>query len=163
MRKYLTSTRLKGSLTGIGSSKATLQEIQKSVEWATPKEFYEQINKEFEFDFDPCPIDSTNRDNGIFSEWGQRNFVNPPYNKAVTGWLNKGLLERAKGKLVVFLLPVRTDVAWFHDYVLPHADEIRFVRGRLFFGAKRTHPAPFPSMLVIYRPKETPSEGASTA
>lgn len=24
--------------------------------WETPKEFYEQLNKEFNFDFDPCPL-----------------------------------------------------------------------------------------------------------
>jgi len=36
-----------------------------------------------------------------------------------------------------------------HDYVLPYAREIRFVRGRLIFeGAK--HPAPFPSMIVVF-------------
>ena len=24
--------------------------------WATPKEVYKQLNKEFHFDFDPCPL-----------------------------------------------------------------------------------------------------------
>lgn len=151
MRRYLTSSRLIGSLTGIGSSKATLAAIQKSVEWATPREFYEQIDHEFHFDHDPCRMGTET--NGIFSEWGERNFVNPPYNKAIRGWLEKGILEKSNGKLSVFLLPVRTDVAWFHECVLTEADEIRFIRGRLFFGEKRTHPAPFPSMLVIFKPK----------
>ena len=50
----------------------------------------------------------------------------------------------------VFLLPARVDTKWFHDLVLPHAREIRFIRGRLkFVGAE--HPAPFPSMIVVFR------------
>ena len=151
MRRYLTSSRLLGSMTSIGSSHATIQAIQKSIEWATPKDFYDQLNDEFHFDFDPCPIAGSQ--NGIFSELGLVNFVNPPYNKAIRGWLQKGILEKSKGNLSVFLLPVRTDVVWFHELVLPNADQIRFVRGRLYFGERRTHPAPFPSMLVIFKPK----------
>ena len=47
------------------------------------------------------------------------------------------------------LLPARTDTERFHKYILPYA-EIRFLKGRLkFVGAK--DPAPFPSMLVIFR------------
>ena len=25
-------------------------------DWATPRDFYEELNKEFNFDFDPCPF-----------------------------------------------------------------------------------------------------------
>ncbi len=49
------------------------------------------------------------------------------------------------------LLPARTDTQWFHTYINNHA-EIRFLKGRIkFVGAK--HPAPFPSMVVIFRPR----------
>jgi hypothetical protein len=42
------------------------------------------------------------------------------------------------------------DTRWFHDIVLPHAKEIRFVRGRLKFGGSQNS-APFPSMIVVFK------------
>lgn len=30
--------------------------LNHSDNWATPKEFYDKLNKEFNFDFDPCPL-----------------------------------------------------------------------------------------------------------
>lgn len=49
----------------------------------------------------------------------------------------------------MFLIPARTDTRWFHNIVLPHAKEIRFLRGRLKFGDAKNS-APFPSMVVIF-------------
>ena len=48
-------------------------------DWCTPKELYDSLNYEFNFDFDPCPYHSTF--NGLEVEWGKRCFVNPPYSK----------------------------------------------------------------------------------
>ena len=48
------------------------------------------------------------------------------------------------------LLPARTDTRWFHDYINKKA-EIRFIKGRLKFGGSNNN-APFPSMVVIFRP-----------
>lgn len=47
------------------------------------------------------------------------------------------------------LIPARTDTRYFHEYIYGKA-EIRFVKGRLRFG-DGTSPAPFPSMVVIFR------------
>jgi hypothetical protein len=44
---------------------------------------------------------------GLKSNWGNRNFVNPPYGKEVSRWIQKGYEESLKGKIVVFLLPNR--------------------------------------------------------
>lgn len=52
--------------------------------------------------------------------------------------------------MAVYLIPARTDTRWFHDLVLPRADEIRFIKGRLRFGGAK-NPAPFPTMVVIFR------------
>lgn len=93
--------------------------------WKTPKDIYNQLDQEFHFDFDPCPTNPT--ENGIFCDWGKSNFVNPPYGKAIIGWLQKAILEKKKGNTSVFLLPARTDTVWFHDFVLPLANEIRLV------------------------------------
>lgn len=47
------------------------------------------------------------------------------------------------------LIPARTDTTYFHDYIYGKA-EIRFIKGRLKFGNSK-NPAPFPSMVVIFK------------
>lgn len=119
-----------------------------SDEWSTPRSFYQALDAEFGFDFDPCPLDSDF--DGLEIEWGQRNFCNPPYSRGKQPkWIQKGFEESRKGKLVVMLLPARTDTAAWHDFVMK-ADEIRFVRGRLKFGDGEGR-ATFPSVIVVFR------------
>jgi site-specific DNA-methyltransferase (adenine-specific) len=120
-----------------------------SVDWPTPAALYAELNREFHFDLDPCPlgggiVDGTSP---MFCSWdGRRVFCNPPYGPALVPFL-----ERAKeAALAVYLIPARTDTRWFHDLVLPCASEIRFIKGRLKFGDAKNS-APFPSMLVVYR------------
>jgi len=121
--------------------------------WETPDNLYQVLNDEFNFDFDPCPHNPTF--DGLHIEWGNSNFVNPPY-KDSREWVRKGYEEWQKGKLVVFLLPARTDTKTFHTFLYPNA-EIRFLQGRLRFkGAK--YPAPFPSMICILYPRKTTQE-----
>ena len=57
------------------------------------------------------------------------------------------------GATIVMLIPARTDTSYFHDYIYGKA-EIRFLRGRLKFedeNGAAMNPAPFPSMVVIFR------------
>lgn len=130
-------------------------------DWETPKEFYKKLNNEFKFTFDPCPLKNyTNggKINGLTRDWGKRNFVNPPYtSKEQDAWIKKGFEQWKKGKLVVFLIPARTDTKRFHDYILPlHKKgyaEIRFIKGRLKFSGHK-NPAPFPSMICILKPRK---------
>lgn len=50
------------------------------------------------------------------------------------------------------LIPARTDTKWFHDYIYKKENvKIKFIRGRLKFG-KAQNSAPFPSMLVLFKP-----------
>lgn len=118
-----------------------------TVEWPTPAAVYDALNAEFQFDFDPCPLGGS--DDGLatlFCSWaGKRVFCNPPYGPGMEKWLQRGL----DAVVAVFLIPARTDTRWFHEWVLPFAKEIRFIKGRLKFGDATTN-APFPSMLVIY-------------
>ena len=55
------------------------------------------------------------------------------------------------GAVVVCLLPARTDTQWWHSYVIAHAAEVRFIKGRLKFGGSKNS-APFPSAVVVFRP-----------
>ena len=130
--------------------------------WSTPRQIFDDLDKEFKFDFDPCPLntnpkltgtlfdtdDSPEPFDGLIEEWGESNFVNPPYSD-ITAWMYKADIEWKKGKKIVLLVPSRTDTKWFHKYCLPNAKEIRFCKGRLKFGFSKNS-APFPSMIIIF-------------
>ena len=110
--------------------------------WATPKYIYEPLDEEFNFDFDPCPLyegEITPERDGLLKEWGQSNFVNPPYSrKAKEAFIHKAVEESKKGKTCVMLLPVSTSTKIFHETILPNKKEIRFVRGRISFIGRNT-------------------------
>jgi len=119
----------------------------------TPSGLYDELNKEFDFDFDPCPLNPNYKIDGLEINWGKRVFVNPPYGKAIRSWLEKALEElKLQTEVVVFLLPAYTDVKWFHEVAIPNG-EIRFLKGRLKFSEHKNS-APFASMIVIFRRKK---------
>jgi len=126
----------------------------KSEEWATPQDFFEQIDKEFHFNLDACATAEnakcdkyyTKEQDGLSQEWNGIVWCNPPYGRSIGMWVKKAYESKTT---VVLLVPARTDTKWFHDYVLGKA-EVRFVKGRLKFGGCKNS-APFPSMLVVYR------------
>jgi len=115
--------------------------------WKTPRNIYNILNKEFKFDFDPCPTRS--KYNGLLIDWKKSNFVNPPYGKELPKWIKKGYEEYLKEKTVVFLIPSRTDTRWWHNFCMK-ATEIRFIQGRLHFDEYKNS-APFPSAIVIFK------------
>ena len=113
-----------------------------SPHWRTPDFLYKSLDEEFGFTLDPCPNGGTD---GLSLSWeGAAVYCNPPYGRGVAAWLEK----RREARLAVYLLPARTDTAWWHEHALK-ADEIRFIRGRLHFSD--AGPAPFPSVILIFR------------
>lgn len=116
-----------------------------SDEWATPAETYDALHAEFGFVDDPCPLGGTA--DGLAREWQSPCFVNPPYS-GLREWMAKASAEAAAGKVVVMLVPSRTDTRWWHDHAM-NATEIRFIKGRLKFGGAK-HNAPFPSCVVVF-------------
>lgn len=126
--------------------------------WATPKGLYDKLKAEFNFDFDPCPLHS--EFDGLQSEWGKSNFINPPYSRKLKeAFVKKAIEESKKGKLCVMLLPVSTSTVLFHEFIQPNAKEIRFIKGRVKFEGintkgilvNNTHPM-YDSMIVIFTP-----------
>ena len=109
--------------------------IEHKDDWATPKDFYEKLNEEFNFSFDPCPFQhDIEKWNGLDVEWGDRNYINPPYSRLLKeSFVRKAIDESKKGKLCVMLLPVSTSTKLFHEHILPNKKEIRFLKGRLKF------------------------------
>ncbi len=116
-------------------------------DWRTPEWLYKELHKEFDFNFDPCP--NNPEFDGLGISWKERNFVNPPYGREIGKWIKKGYEESLQGKLVVFLIPSRTDTIWWHDFIM-RAKEIRFIEGRLKFS-EYSNSAPFPSCVVIFK------------
>lgn len=82
--------------------------------WLTPPALYARLDAEFRFDFDPCPHPLPPGFDGLTCEWGQSNYVNPPFGsiihqgrkKGPTAWVNKALEEWKKGKTVVLVYPI---------------------------------------------------------
>ena len=138
-------------------------------EWETPPELFKQLDDEFHFNLDPCATPQnakcrryfTERDNGLSQPWHlpwvreTRVFMNPPYGREVAAWTRKAREEAAifGGPLVVGLLPASTDLAWWHEDVVGHA-EVRYIRGRVRFltGGPYRASGFFASVIVIWRP-----------
>ena len=131
----------------------------KTNEWSTPQDFFDELDKEFNFTLDPCATSEnakcnkyfTVEDDGLKQDWSKDTvFMNPPYGREIKYWVQKAYEESLKGATVVCLIPARTDTAYWHDYIFGKADDIRFLRGRLKFGDSK-NPAPFPSAIIIYK------------
>ncbi len=129
-------------------------------EWPTPRPLFDGLDAEFGFTLDPCATVKNAKcrrffsrtDDGLVQDWaGETVFMNPPYGRAIGQWVAKAHETSLTGSTVVCLLPARTDVAWWHRFVL-RAAEIRFLKGRVTFEGGK-YAAPFPSAIVVFRPE----------
>ena len=123
---------------------------------ATPQEFFNKLNDEFNFTVDvcatpenaKCEIFYTKEDDGLSQNWSGNVWLNPPYGREIGLWMAKASEAAKAGATVVCLVPARTDTAWWHEHVIKH--EVRFIKGRLKFGNAKNN-APFPSAVVVMR------------
>ncbi len=66
-------------------------------DWKTPKDLYDKLDKEFNFDFDPCPfMHDLSKWDGLQVDWGQSNFINPPYSLNLKVAFVKKAIEESK-------------------------------------------------------------------
>jgi|ERR1041385_7246630 phage N-6-adenine-methyltransferase len=126
-------------------------------EWSTPRAFFDSLDTEFRFTLDACATDANAKcanyfsaeQDGLKQDWGRNIvFMNPPYGRQISDWMQKAYLSSIDGATVVCLVPARTDTRWWHDFAVK--GEIRFLKGRIRFEGS-PHSAPFPSALVIFR------------
>lgn len=111
--------------------------LNHSDNWQTPPEFYRKLDKIYNFDFDPCPL---NHDLSKWDAlkpdcfWGKMNFINPPYSqKLKEGFIKKAqVLSTLLNIHSVLLLPVSTSTKIFHSHIYYIAD-IEFIQGRIPF------------------------------
>jgi phage N-6-adenine-methyltransferase len=128
--------------------------------WETPADLFSALDEEFGFETDVCALPSnakctrffTPAEDGLTQAWTGVCYMNPPYGRQIGLWVRRAYESSRDGAVVVCLLPARTDTAWWHRYVT-RASEVRFLRGRLRFGGGE-HPAPFPSVIVVFRPDD---------
>jgi hypothetical protein len=73
--------------------------------WLTPPELLQEMQSEFEFNFDACPFPRPEEFDGLIADWGSSTYVNPPF-AGPTAWVRKAIAESEKGKRVVFVFPV---------------------------------------------------------
>ena len=125
--------------------------------WATPQDFFDQLNKVFKFEVDVCALPEnakcstyyTPSDNGLEQDWRGVCWMNPPYGREISAWVEKAYRSaNTNGATVVCLLPARVDTRWWHKYC--SKGEVLFIKGRLKFGGSKNS-APFPSAVVIFR------------
>jgi site-specific DNA-methyltransferase (adenine-specific) len=128
--------------------------------WSTPQDFYDLLNREFNFTLDPCASDDnhkterylTEKDDGLKQEWHGSVYCNPPYSQ-IKEWVKKAYEESKKDYCdrVVLLVPARPDTRYWYNYV-SQAYEVRFLKGRLKFG-NSVNSAPFPSAVIVFDKK----------
>lgn len=134
----------------------------RSVEWETPQDFFDNLNKKWNFTLDPCSTDQnhkcvnyfTKSGDGLTKNWGGHSvFMNPPYGREIADWIKKAYEESRKpNTLVACLIPARTDTKYWHRYCM-NASEIYFIEGRLQFNNITTASkaaAPFPNAVVVF-------------
>ena len=130
-------------------------------EWETPREFFDVLDREFDFTLDAAAsaanarvptyytemIDALSLPNGRWGSDALRAetkmlsidggiaagaiWLNPPYGKGLFKWVERAAEEGALGARVVVLIPSRTDTKYFHLAAARGA--VRLLAGRLHF------------------------------
>ena len=74
---------------------------------------------------------------GLHQNWKQYNWCNPPFDQCAK-WVKKAYAEQLKGNTSILLIPVRTETAYWHDYILHNPEvEIYWLRkGYKFINPK---------------------------
>lgn len=125
--------------------------------WLTPKGIYQKLNEEFSFDFDPCPCPKPENFDSLNMDWGNINYVNPPFRKndgggyGPTAWVRKAIEQQQKGKSSVLLIPTQSYV----NLLLEAGAELRSM-GRVRWEEVDTGKpctSPSPTTLFILKPK----------
>lgn len=123
--------------------------------WITPPELYKSLDDEFHFDFDPCPYVDPSKItiDGCAIDWGNVNWVNPPFrskdafnDRGPTAFTRKAIEEQSKGKTSVLILPVQGYV----NLLFAARAECRSVGRVKWLDAETGKPASSPSNNALF-------------
>ena len=123
--------------------------------WITPPEMYANLNREFRFDFDPCPNPRPDGYNSLSLPWGEMNYCNPPFRKTdgntdgPTAFVRKAISEQEQGNSTVLLLPAQSYI----NLLLEAGAELRSAGRTRFLEAetRESLPSPSPTILAILK------------
>lgn len=138
--------------------------------WETPQAFVDFVEEQFNVKFDidvaaedhnkKAPMCYNEKDDGLslaWEQWEHRTtyvWCNPPYNN-VKEWVEKAIEQTRYDCETYMLIPAATDTILFHDYIVPNASKIFFIKGRMNFASKyqvKNASSNHASMLVIFSP-----------
>lgn len=140
----------------------------KSVEWGTPIDLFQQMNREFMFSMDACasagnakcPVFLDREEDALSTDWstkvgpGQSVWMNPPWGRDIGKFLQRAVEESTSAKCIcVALVPAATDTQWWRNWVWM-SSEVRLIVGRLRFVRDDGHTGPCPkgAALAIFTP-----------
>ena len=168
----------------MAEGKWAVQHSSKRHDWATPQSLFDWLDAEFLFVLDAAATADNTKCGAAFISpkddalslpvgawvqkvgvWGGINlskfrpsiWLNPPYGRGISQWVKRAALEAQageRGATVVGLTFACTDTQWWAE-AWAHADEIRFLTGRVHFKdptGQVTTAAPKGSALLIFRP-----------
>lgn len=141
-------------------------------EWITPPGLFEQLNQEFNFNFDLAADKDNTKCKNFYSvgndalskSWENKiSWLNPPFGSKehkLENWIKKAYLSsQNENTTIVMLIPARTNTKWWHTYCMK-AKEIKLICGRpKFIGCK--HGLPWPLAIIVFQKHENPTEFSS--
>lgn len=107
----------------------------------------------FEEWYDPCPLDINPKINGLEIDWKKKTYVNPPYSEPLK-WVEKAIVEKNKGNLIVMLLRADSSTKYFQR--CQEEGEVIYFGRRIKFNGNTPY---FASMLVIFNGLQGRKEG----
>lgn len=135
-------------------------------EWETPKELFDPLNAIYGFNLDVAATEENTLcpqylKDSLYSSWDHTDlfninvWCNPPFSYK-EAFIDRALSFRQDISFAVFLLPNNArETNWWNELVVPYADRIINLIGRVNFNYKGV-PAKncnFPSCLVEFRPR----------
>jgi len=120
--------------------------------WLMPPDKFKKLDDEFHFTFDPCPYPKPVGYDGsaYIEEWGQSNFVNPPFHKengiGPTAFMKKAIQENKKGKGVVLVAPTQSYV----NLMLEAGAELRSMGRIRWLHTETKQPCKDPSPITAF-------------
>lgn len=137
-------------------------------DFATPQGFVDFIEERFNFKFNldaaasihnkKAPAFISKEMDAFKTDWYGHVWLNPPYGKMIKPFIKRAIQQRENCKSIWVLVPARVDTKWFHDLVIPNANEVYLIRGRLNFihdSSIKDSNAPYASMLIRIMPWKT--------
>lgn len=131
-------------------------------EYYTPEDLLDHIYRIMPISVDPAspPLPTvkaekhyTKTDNGLTQPWEGNIFLNPPYGRGISKWIDKTICEyqACRAENIILLIHAKTDTKWFAQITqLPHI--ICCIRGRLRFRSPspaKNQTGTFASLLIL--------------